>query len=84
MTIEIPDQEYKKIKISAINLGLSIKDYILEAVKLKQVTLTRDDGVARVLNRKTVKALEESRNPKKKKKMKSFDNVDDFMHDLLS
>ncbi len=73
MTIEIPDKEYKKIKIAAINLGLSIKDYVLEAIKLKQTILTRDDGVVRVLNKKTIQALEESR--KKEKKLPSFKNT---------
>ena len=82
MTIEIPEKEYKKIKIAAINLGLSIKDYVLEALELKQSILIRDDGVTRVLNKKTVKALEESR--KKGKKLPTFKNVKDLMKDLNS
>ena len=57
MTIEIPDKEYKKIKIAAINLGVSIKDYVLDALKQKQTILVRDDGVVRILNKKTGKML---------------------------
>ena len=82
MTIEIPDKEYKKIKIAAINLGLSIKDYVLEAIRQKETILVRDDGVVRVLNKKTIKALEESR--KKIKKLPRFKNIKDLMQDLNS
>jgi hypothetical protein len=82
MTIEIPEDEYKKLKITAIHLGVSIKDYVLEALRLKQKILIRDDGVIRVLNDKTVAALEESRN--KKHKLKSFKTVDALMKDLNS
>ncbi len=82
MTIEIPDAEYKKIKIAAINLGVSIKDYVREALQLKQKILVRDDGVVRILNKKTIKASEESR--KKEKKLPSFKNTKDLMRDLKS
>ena len=82
MTIEIPDKEYKKIKIAAINLGVSIKDYVLDALRQKQTILVRDDGVVRILNKKTMKALEESR--KNEKKLPSFKSVKDLMKDLNS
>jgi hypothetical protein len=82
MTIEIPEDEYKKLKITAIHLGVSIKDYVLEALRLKQKILIRDDGVIRILNDETIAALEESRN--KKSKLKSFKTVDALMKDLNS
>lgn len=82
MTIEIPDEEYKKLKISAIHLGLTIKDYVLDAVRLKQKILVRDDGVVRILNDKTIAALDESRN--KKKKLPTFKSVDELMKNLNS
>lgn len=47
----------------------------------KKVILTRDDGVVRVLKKKTVEALEESRSGKK---LKSFANVKELMKDLNS
>ncbi|MDX2083102.1 MAG: hypothetical protein SFV53_03840 [Rickettsiales bacterium] len=72
MTIEIPDAQYRKIKIAATNLGISIKDYVLEAVNLKQKILIRDDGAVRILNKKTIQALDESRN--KKNKLLSFNS----------
>ncbi|MES2961283.1 MAG: hypothetical protein V4694_02755 [Pseudomonadota bacterium] len=70
MTIEIPDEEYKKLESIAVNLGVSIKDYILEAVRVRQKILMRDDGTVRVLKEKTIAALEESR--KKKNKLMTF------------
>ncbi len=74
MTIEIPEDEYKKLKITAIHLGVSIKDYVLEALRLKAKILIRDDGVIRVLNNDTIAALEESR--KMEGKLPSFDSVE--------
>jgi len=70
MTIEIPDEEYKKLESIAINLGISIKDYILEAVRVREKILIRDDGIVRVLKDETIAALEESR--KKKNKLMTF------------
>lgn len=72
MTIEIPDDEYKMLKIAAIHLGVSIKDYVLEAIRTKEKILVRDDGVVRVLKKETVQALEETR--KNKHKLKSFNS----------
>ena len=80
MTVEIPDEEYQAIKISAIKAGLTIKDYILEAVKLKRKVLIRDDGVVRILKPSTVKALEESRN--QKHKLKTVYSVKELMAEL--
>ncbi len=74
MTIEIPEDEYKKLKITAIHLGVSIKDYVLEALRLKAKILIRDDGVIRILNNDTIAALEESRN--KEHKLPSFDTTE--------
>lgn len=82
MTIEIPDAEYKKIKIAAINLGISIKDYVRDALQLKQAILIRDDGTIRVLNKKTIKALEESR--KNEKNLPSYKNPQELMRALKS
>ena len=79
MTIEIPDEEYKKLKITAIHLGVSIKDYVLEALRLKQKILVRDDGVIRILNDETVAALEESRSGKK---IKSFKTVEEAFAEM--
>lgn len=80
MTVEIPDTEYQAIKISAIKAGLTIKDYILEAVKLKRKVLIRDDGLIRVLKQNTVEAFEESRN--NGDKLKSFSSVKALMKEL--
>ncbi len=74
MTIEIPDDEYKKLKITAIQIGVSIKDYVLEALRLKAKILVRDDGVVRVLNNDTIAALEESR--RSEHKLPAFDNTE--------
>jgi uncharacterized protein (DUF1778 family) len=70
ITIEIPDEEYKKLELIAINLGTSIKDFVLEAVRVREKILIRDDGIVRVLKDETVAALEESR--KKKNKLMTF------------
>ena len=80
MTIEIPENEYKKVKIAAIELGVSIKDYVLDSLRLKQKILVGEDGIVRILNNETVLALEESR----KGKLKSFKNIDDLMKNLNS
>jgi hypothetical protein len=74
MTIEIPEDEYKKLKITAIHLGVSIKDYVLEALRLKAKILIRDDGVIRILNNDTIAALEESR--EMEGKLPSFDSAE--------
>jgi len=81
MTIEIPDHDYKMLKLAAVHMGLTIKDYVLEAIRHKEKILVRDDGVIRVLKKETIKALEESRSGKK---LKSFKNVNDLMKDLNS
>ncbi len=82
MTIEIPEADYKMLKLAAVHMGVSIKDYVLDAIRAKEKILIRDDGVVRVLKKETVKALEESRN--KKSKLKSYSNVDQLMKDLKS
>jgi uncharacterized protein (DUF1778 family) len=64
MTIEIPDNDYKMLKLAAVHFGVSIKDYVLEAIRAKEKILIRDDGVIRVLKKETVRALEDSRNGK--------------------
>ena len=73
MTIEIPTERYKELKHRAIELGVSMKDYVLDALNLKEEILIRDDGVVRRLKPATIKALKESRSGKK---LKSFDSVD--------
>jgi uncharacterized protein (DUF1778 family) len=82
MTIEIPDDEYKTLKIAAIHLGVSIKDYVLEAIRTKEKILIRDDGVIRVLNKKTIKALEDSR--KNEHKLKSFKTLEEYKKHINS
>ena len=82
MTIEIPDDEYKKLKITAIQIGVSIKDYVLEALRLKAKILVRDDGVVRVLNNDTIAALEESR--KGDGKRRKYNTVSAMIKDLES
>jgi hypothetical protein len=82
MTIEIPDDEYKKLKITAIQIGVSIKDYVLEALRLKAKILVRDDGVVRILNNDTIAALEESR--KGDGKRKKYNTVSAMIKDLES
>lgn len=82
MTIEIPEHDYKMLKLAAIHMGISIKDYVLDAIRAKEKILVRDDGLVRVLKKETVKALEESR--KKKHNLKSYSNVDQLMKDLKS
>jgi hypothetical protein len=82
MTIEIPDDEYKKLKITAIQIGVSIKDYVLEALRLKANILIGDDGVVRVLNNDTIAALEESR--KGDGKRKKYNTVSAMIKDLES
>lgn len=81
MTIEIPDKEYKKLKLTVVELGVSIKDYVLDALHLKEEILIRDDGVKRRLKPATVRALKESRSGKN---LKRFKNVKDLMKDLNS
>lgn len=71
MTIEIPDEDYKMLKMAAVHMGVSIKDYVLDAIRAKEKILVRDDGVVRVLKKETVRALEESRSGKK---LMSFKN----------
>ena len=80
MTIEIPEDEYKQLKIAAIHLGVSIKDYVLEALRLKAKILIRDDGVVRILNNDTIAALEESR--KMDGKRKQYSSVKELFKDL--
>ncbi|MBU6140213.1 MAG: hypothetical protein KGP29_01465 [Proteobacteria bacterium] len=82
MTIEIPEHDYKMLKLAAVHMGVSIKDYVLDAIRSKEKILIRDDGVVRVLKKETVRALEESR--KKKGGLKSYANVDQLMKDLKS
>lgn len=82
MTIEIPDEDYKMLKMAAVHMGVSIKDYVLDAIRAKEKILVRDDGVVRVLKKETVRALEESRN--QKSKLKSSTNIKDFMKELNS
>jgi hypothetical protein len=82
MTIEIPEDEYKKLKITAIQLGVSIKDYVLEALKLKAKILVRDDGVIRILNNDTIAALEESR--KNDGKRKKYHTAEAMIKDIKS
>lgn len=43
MTIEIPDKDYKKLKLAVVKLGVSIKDYVLDAIHLKEKTVLRAD-----------------------------------------
>ncbi len=71
MTIEIPEERYKSLKHAAIELGVSIKDYVLDAINLKEEIMIRDDGVVRRLRPSTIKALKESRSGKKSKTFKS-------------
>ncbi len=82
MTIEIPDEDYKMLKLAAVHFGVSIKDYVLEALRAKEKILIRDDGVVRVLKKETVRALKESRN--KPHKLKTVKNVGELMRDLNS
>ncbi len=84
MTIDIPDERYKSLKHSAIELGVSIKDYVLDALNLKEEIMIRDDGVVRRLKPATIKALKESRNPKKNKNYKKFNSVEEAMKYLNS
>jgi len=81
MTIEIPDADYKMLKLAAVHMGVSIKDYVLDAIRAKEKILVRDDGVVRVLKKETVRALEESR---KRRNLKSYATIDQLMKDLKS
>lgn len=81
MTIEIPEADYKMLKLAAVHMGVSIKDYVLDAIRAKEKILIRDDGVVRILKKETVKALEESR---KRKNLKSYSNIDQLMKNLKS
>lgn len=82
MTIDIPNEEYKRLKISAINSDLSIKDYVLNAIRFQEKVLVREDGVVRILNDETIAALEESRGDISK--LKKFNSVSEFMKELES
>ncbi len=42
MTIEIPSEEYKELKIAAIRAGISVKDYVLDALRLKAKVIACD------------------------------------------
>lgn len=79
MTIEIPDKTYKEVKIAAINLGISIKDYVLGALEIRKNILVRDDGVIRVLKPETIEALEESRNNKNLPTFKNSKEAFEFL-----
>ena len=86
MTIEIPEQDYKMLKLAAVHFGVSIKDYVLDALRAKEKILIRDDGVVRVLKKETVKALEESRKKGDKfltfnSSKKAFDYLDKKMRE---
>ncbi len=83
LTIELSHREYEMLRDSAAKVKTTIKDYVLNALRAKQQILVRDDGVVRVLNKKTIQALEESRDPKKRKKMKSYSSVEEAFADLL-
>lgn len=80
MTIDIPNDEYKRLKISAINADLSIKDYVLNAIRFQEKVLVREDGVVRILNDETIAALEESRGDVSK--LKKFNSVEELMKEL--
>lgn len=80
MTIDIPNDEYKRLKISAINADLSIKDYVLNAIRFQEKVLVREDGVVRILNDETIAALEESRGDVSK--LKKFSSVAELMKEL--
>ena len=80
MTIEIPDEDYRELKIRVAELGISIKNYVLDAIDLKKRVVIRDDGLVRVLNDETIKALEES--IKNDGKRKSYSSVKDLINDL--
>lgn len=79
MTIEIPDHDYKMLKLAAVHMGLTIKDYVLEAIRHKEKILVRDDGVIRVLKKETIKALDESRSGKKLKSFNSTKEAFDYL-----
>lgn len=44
MTIEIPDEEYKELKIAAIRADISIRDYVLDALRLKAKVIICDES----------------------------------------
>jgi hypothetical protein len=44
MTIEIPNEEYKELKIAAIRAGISIRDYVLDALRLKAKVIICNDS----------------------------------------
>ncbi len=79
MTIEIPDKEYKKLKLTVVELGVSIKDYVLDALHLKEEIMIRDDGLVRRLKPATIKALKESRSGKKMKSFKTAAEALEFL-----
>lgn len=58
MTIEIPDKEYKKLKLTVIELDVSIKDYVLDALHLKEKILTSNGKIKKKISSNTVKLLE--------------------------
>lgn len=82
MTVDLPPEIHKDIKISAIKLGKSIKDYIIDIHNLSKRIMIRDDGKIRILNDETIAALEESR--RDENKLPKYDSVEDLMKDLKS
>ena len=79
LTIDLPSDMHRIVKVHASLSNLTIKDFIIEAIDKR----LDEDGVSKnVPNKKTVAALRYSM--KNAHKLKSFNSVDEMMVDLLA
>ena len=71
ITIDIPKKEYKKLKILAALLGISMKEFIMDSL--------HETFKSRIYNKKTLKAIRET---EEGKNLKKFDSLEDMFEDL--
>lgn len=85
LTIDLPSHMHRMVKAHATLSDVSIKDFIIETIEMRfgeEKTAKKDRISKNQMNAKTIAVIEDS--IKNHAKLKSFNNVDEMMAELLS
>jgi len=75
ITVDIPKIDHKKLKAMAANLGVSMREIILESIKERLAAQGQDDECPynHVPNEETIKAIKRAKNKKNLVRVKDMD-----------
>jgi len=77
ITVDIPKVDHKRLKAMAANLGISMREIILESIKERLATQSAEAECpySHIPNDQTIKAIKRSKNKKNLVRIKDMDEL---------